>query len=261
MATSIFTLIGIKDIIDILMVATFMYFLYRTMKSSGSLDIFVGVLAFVVAWVVMYKMLDMRLIGTIMDKFIDIGLFILVILFQDEIKRFLTELGSRRGLKIFEKIFKSKTEIEDEKKWIMPVVYACMNMAKSKTGALIVIQQGIPLADYERTGDVINANINSRLIENIFFKNSPLHDGALIVSGNKIKSAGCILPVSHDTNIPRYLGLRHRSAKGIAQATDAIAIVVSEETGRISYAHKGELHLNLSSTDLEHALSALVEKD
>ena len=106
MATSIFTLIGIKDIIDILMVATFMYFLYRTMKSSGSLDIFVGVLAFVVAWVVMYKMLDMRLIGTIMDKFIDIGLFILVILFQDEIKRFLTELGSRRGLKIFEKIFK-----------------------------------------------------------------------------------------------------------------------------------------------------------
>ena len=102
MATSIFTLIGIKDIIDILMVATFMYFLYRTMKSSGSLDIFVGVLAFVVAWVVMYKMLDMRLIGTIMDKFIDIGLFILVIRFQDEIKRFLTELGSRRGLKIFE---------------------------------------------------------------------------------------------------------------------------------------------------------------
>ena len=261
MATSIFTLIGIKDIIDILMVATFMYFLYRTMKSSGSLDIFVGVLAFVVAWVVMYKMLDMRLIGTIMDKFIDIGLFILVILFQDEIKRFLTELGSRRGLKIFEKIFKSKTEIEDEKKWIMPVVYACMNMAKSKTGALIVIQQGIPLTDYERTGDVINANINSRLIENIFFKNSPLHDGALIVGGNKIKSAGCILPVSHDTNIPRYLGLRHRSAKGIAKATDAIAIVVSEETGRISYAHKGELHLNLSSTDLEHALSALVEKD
>ena len=261
MATSIFTLIGIKDIIDILMVATFMYFLYRTMKSSGSLDIFVGVLAFVVAWVVMYKMLDMRLIGTIMDKFIDIGLFILVILFQDEIKRFLTELGSRRGLKIFEKIFKSKTEIADEKKWILPVVYACMNMAKSKTGALIVVQQGIPLTDYERTGDVINANINSRLIENIFFKNSPLHDGALIVGGNKIKSAGCILPVSHDTNIPRYLGLRHRSAKGIAQATDAIAIVVSEETGRISYAHKGELHLNLSSTDLEHALSALVEKD
>lgn len=261
MATSFFTLFSIKDLIDILLVATLLFYLYRTMKNSGSLDIFVGVLAFVIAWVVMYKIMDMRLIGTIMDKFIDIGLFILVILFQDEIKRFLTELGSRRGLRFFSRLFKGKAEVEDEKKWIMPVVYACMNMSKTKTGALIVVQQEMPLTDYERTGDVINANINSRLIENIFFKNSPLHDGALIVAGNQIKSAGCILPVSHDTNIPRYLGLRHRSAKGIAQATDAIAIVVSEETGRISYAHKGELHLNLSSTDLEHALSALVEND
>ena len=261
MPTSIFTLFSIKDLIDILLVATLLYYLYRTMKNSGSLDIFVGVLAFVVAWVVMYKILDMRLIGTFMDKFIDIGLFILVILFQDEIKRFLTELGSRRGLKIFEKLFKSKSEIEDEKKWILPVVYACMNMSKTKTGALIVIQQTIPLTDYERTGDMIKADINSRLIENIFFKNSPLHDGALIIAGSKIMSAGCILPVSHDANIPRYLGLRHRSAKGISQATDAIAIVVSEETGHISYAHKGELHLKLSSTDLEHALSALVENE
>lgn len=261
LAASIFSLFSIKDLVDILLVATLLFYLYRTMKDSGSLDIFVGVLAFVVAWVVMYKMMDMRLIGTIMDKFIDIGLFILVILFQDEIKRFLTELGSRRGLKMFAKIFKNKAEIEDEKKWILPVVYACMNMSKSKTGALIVVQRTIPLTDYERTGDMIRADINSRLIENIFFKNSPLHDGAMIISGNKIMSAGCILPVSHDTNIPRYLGLRHRSAKGIAQATDAIAIVVSEETGHISYAHKGELHIHLSSTDLEHALSALVEND
>ncbi|MBQ9821760.1 MAG: diadenylate cyclase CdaA [Muribaculaceae bacterium] len=256
-----FTLFSIKDLVDILLVATLLFYLYRTMKDSGSLDIFVGVLAFVVAWVVMYKMMDMRLIGTIMDKFIDIGLFILVILFQDEIKRFLTELGSRRGLKMFAKIFKNKSEIEDEKKWILPVVYACMNMSKSKTGALIVVQRTIPLTDYERTGDMIRADINSRLIENIFFKNSPLHDGALIISGSKIMSAGCILPVSHDTSIPRYLGLRHRSAKGIAQATDAIAIVVSEETGNISYAYKGELHVKISSTDLEHALSKLVEND
>ena len=261
LANSFFSVFGIKDLLDILLVATMLYYLYRTMKDSGSLNIFIGVLAFVIAWVVMYKILDMRLIGTIMDKFIDIGLFILVILFQDEIKRFLTELGSRRGLKLFEKLFKSKGEIEDEKKWIMPVVYACMNMAKSKTGALIVVQQDMPLTDYERTGDMIKADINSRLIENIFFKNSPLHDGALIIAGGKLMSAGCILPVSHDTNIPRYLGLRHRSAKGISQVTDAIAIVVSEETGRISYAYKGELHLNLSSTDLEHALSALVENE
>ena len=112
LGSSIFSLFSIKDLLDILLVATLLFYLYRTMKDSGSLDIFVGVLAFVVAWVVMYKMMDMRLIGTIMDKFIDIGLFILVILFQDEIKRFLTELGSRRGLKIFDKLFRSKTEVD-----------------------------------------------------------------------------------------------------------------------------------------------------
>lgn len=130
-------------------------------------------------------------------------------------------------------------------------------MAKSKTGALIVVQQQLPLEDYERTGDMIDANINTRLIENIFFKNSPLHDGALIIANGKVKSAGCILPVSHDTSLPRYLGLRHRSALGIAQATDAVAIVVSEETGHISYAYKGEIHLKLTSTELEHALANL----
>jgi uncharacterized protein (TIGR00159 family) len=255
MPTSIFTLFSIKDLIDILLVATLLYYLYRTMKNSGSLDIFVGVLAFVVAWVVMYKILDMRLIGTFMDKFIDIGLFILVILFQDEIKRFLTELGSRRGLKIFEKLFKSKSEIEDEKKWILPVVYACMNMSKTKTGALIVIQQTIPLTDYERTGDMIKADINSRLIENIFFKNSPLHDGALIIAGSKIMSAGCILPVSHDLNILKELGLRHRAALGITHESDCLAIVVSEETGGISVAIRSKFQLRLTAEKLESLLT------
>lgn len=254
MGSSFFTLFSIKDLIDILLVATLLFYLYRTMKDSGSLDIFVGVLAFVVAWVVMYKMLDMRLIGTIMDKFIDIGLFILVILFQDEIKRFLTELGSRRGLKFFEKLFKSKAEVEDEKKWIMPVVYSCMNMAKTKTGALIVIQQDMPLTDYERTGDVINADINSRLIENIFFKNSPLHDGAMIIAKGRIAAASCILPISHDLDIPKEFGLRHRAAKGISKETDALAIVVSEETGNISAAYSDMLRAHLSAEELEALL-------
>ena len=139
----------------------------------------------------------------------------------------------------------------------MPVVYACMNLARSKTGALIVVQREINLENFEKTGDIIDANINSRLIENIFFKNSPLHDGALIIAGNRIKSAGCILPVSHDTNIPRSLGLRHRSALGIAQETDAVAIVVSEETGNVSVASRGKLSIKLSSTELEHLLAQL----
>ena len=150
----------------------------------------------------------MRLIGTIMDKFIDIGLFILVILFQDQIKRFLIELGSHKGWGFISNVFRHKSSRDEAKQWVMPVVYACMSMAKSKTGALIVIQRQVPLDDYEHTGDVINAKINTRLIENIFFKNSPLHDGALIIADNQIKSAGCILPVSHDTSLPRYLGLR-----------------------------------------------------
>ena len=258
MGSSLFALFGIKDLIDILLVATLLYYIYRMMKDSGTINLFIGVLAFVITWVVVYKILDMRLIGTLMDKIIDIGLFILVILFQDQIKRFLIELGSHKGWGFIGNVFKHRSATDESKRWIMPVVYACMSMSKSKTGALIVVQQQVPLDDYEHTGDVINADINTRLIENIFFKNSPLHDGALIVADNKIMSAGCILPVSHDTTLPRYLGLRHRSALGIAQATDAIAIVVSEETGNISYAHKGEIHLKLSSTDLEHALSALV---
>ncbi|MDE6153112.1 MAG: DNA integrity scanning protein DisA nucleotide-binding domain protein, partial [Muribaculaceae bacterium] len=120
-----------------------------------------------------------------------------------------------------------------------------------------VIQEHLPLDNYENTGDSIDAAINSRLIENIFFKNSPLHDGALIIADGRLKAAGCILPVSHDTDVPRSLGLRHRSALGISQASDAMAIVVSEETGHISIAHKGRLETNVSSAQLEQRLSEL----
>lgn len=248
---------GIKDIIDILIAATLLYGIYKTMKESGTLNIFIGVLAFIVLWVVVYKILDMKLIGTIMDKFINIGLIIIVILFQDQIKRFLVELGSNKRWNIFRKIFARSKDSGDSKNWIIPVVYACMSMSKSKTGALIVIQQAVSLENYERTGDIINAKINTRLIENIFFKNSPLHDGALIISDGMLSAAGCIMPVSHDTSLPRYLGLRHRAALGIVQATDAIAIVVSEETGNISLAYKGQLYTKLNSTDLEQRLAKI----
>ena len=208
----------------------------------------------------MSEILDMRLIGTIMDMFVNIGLIIIVILFQDQIKRFLVEIGSHKRWQWINGLFKRDTGTEtQEKKWILSVVYACMNMAKSKTGALIVIQQKMLLDDYEHTGDIIDANINTRLIENIFFKNSPLHDGAMIIAGERIASAGCILPVSHDTNLPRNLGLRHRSALGIAQATDAVAIVVSEETGNISMAYRGKLFQKLSNTSLENRLNEICQ--
>jgi putative membrane protein len=134
-----------------------------------------------------------------------------------------------------------------------------MNMAKGKVGALIVIERSAPLDDIVETGDTIDANINQRLIENIFFKNSPLHDGAMIISRKRIKAAGCILPVSHNFDIPKELGLRHRAAMGISQDSDAIAIVVSEETGRISVAIKGQFKLRLSAEELESILTNELE--
>ena len=137
----------------------------------------------------------------------------------------------------------------------MPIVMASMNMSKSKVGALIVIERSVPLDDIVLTGDLIDAAINQRLIENVFFKNSPLHDGAMVVSKKRIKAAGCILPVSHDLDIPKELGLRHRAAMGISQETDAVAVVVSEETGGISIAVKGNFRLRLSAEELESILT------
>ena len=249
---------GIKDIIDVVLMASLLFYIYRLMKESGTINIFYGVMAFIVVWAVASEIFEMRLIGTILDKFMSIGLLILVILFQEQIKRFLVELGSHRGWRFLAKLFHHK---EDDNTaataWVMPVVYACMNMSKTKTGALIVVEQSIPLASYEKTGDIINSDVNSRLIENIFFKGSPLHDGALIIAKGRLSSAGCILPVSHDNNLPKYMGLRHRSALGIAQATDAVAVVVSEETGNISVAYRGKMSARLSSTELEHRLNAI----
>ncbi|MDE6543498.1 MAG: diadenylate cyclase CdaA [Muribaculaceae bacterium] len=253
---------GIKDLLDILLVAVLLYYLYKLMKESGSINIFYGVLAFIGVWVFASVILDMRLTGTLLDKFMSIGLLVLVILFQDQIKRFLVELGSRKRWRLLKALLhhshgKERDGEMAKRAIVMPLVYACLSMAKSKTGALIVIEQGVSLQEYEKTGDIIDALINSRLVENIFFKNSPLHDGALIVAHGRLASAGCILPVSHDTDVPRSLGLRHRSALGVSQATDALAIVVSEETGGISIAHRGKLRTRLTGTELEHALSEL----
>lgn len=253
--------IGIKDIIDILIVATILFYIYKIMKESGTLAIFIGIFTFVVIWLVTSVFLRMELTGRILDKFMSIGLLILVIIFQDQIKRFLIEIGSHRRWRFLHNLFRRKSA--DDKKqaaWVLPIVYACLNMSKTKTGALIIIKGEVPLDSYEKSGDIINADVNGRLIENIFFKNSPLHDGAMIVSDGKIKAAGCILPVSHDSDVPRQLGLRHRAALGMSQATDAFAIIVSEETGNISVAHNGKLSLRLSSTDLETRIDKFVSE-
>lgn len=250
--------LGVKDIIDILLFAMLLFYIYRLMKESGTINIFYGVLAFIVIWALASEIFDMKLIGTILDKFMAIGLIILVIIFQEPIKRFLVELGSHRSMRFLRNIFHHKRGDEDAESlaWVMPIVYACMSMSKSKTGALIVIEQGISLESYAASGDIIDSNINTRLIENIFFKNSPLHDGAMIIDRDKILAAGCILPVSHDMHIPKSLGLRHRAALGMSQATDAVCVIVSEETGGISIAKDGELYVKVTALDLENILSA-----
>ena len=187
------------------------------------------------------------------------GVIALIVLFQEDIRKVLYNLGAHQRVRRLADFFTSKKTREkkkaDIKQDILPVVMACMNMSRAKVGALIVFERTMPLDDVVSTGDRIDANINQRLIENIFFKNSPLHDGAMIISQHRIKAAGCILPVSHDMDIPKELGLRHRSAMGISQESDALAIVVSEETGGISVAVRGEFRLRLSAEELESILT------
>lgn len=250
--------LGIKDIIDIVLVAMMLYYIYRLMKESRSLNVFMGIMIFIVLWLVVSQVLEMRLLGAIMDKLVSVGVLALIVLFQEEIRKFLYNLGANRRMRSLMKFFsigghrKQKTT---EKETIMPIVMACMSMGKRKVGALIVIERSAPLDDIVDTGDIIDASINQRLIENIFFKNSPLHDGAMIISKKRIRAAGCILPVSHNVDIPKELGLRHRAAMGISQESDAIAIIVSEETGRISVAITGEFKLRLSAEQLESILT------
>ncbi len=246
---------GIKDFIDILLVAFLLYHLYKLMKESGSLNIFVGVLVFLVIGVLVSGVLEMRLLGSILNMLQSVGIIAIIVLFQEEIRRFLFSLGGRHRAGSLWKLLRGAKNEKIEHSEIMPVVMACLNMSKQKTGALIVFEREVPLGEVIRSGEVIHADINQRLIENIFFKNSPLHDGAMIISEKRIMAAGCILPVSHDLDIPKHLGLRHRAALGISQASDALVVIVSEETGGISIAKNGRFRLRLSAEDLERALT------
>lgn len=246
---------GIKDFIDILLVAFLLYYLYKLMKASGSINVFSGIMVFILLWLIVSQVLEMKLLGSIFDKLVSVGVIALIVIFQKEIRHFLFTLGSHNNasglVRFFTRGKKNAIEHDD----MVPIVMACMNMAKQKVGALIVIERYVALNDVMQTGDTIDARINQRLIENIFFKNSPLHDGAMVISKGRIKAAGCILPVSHNLDIPKELGLRHRAALGISQVSDAQAIIVSEETGSISVAHEGKFHLHLTPEELESILT------
>ena len=251
--------IGLKDIIDIILTAVLLYGTFKVLKRSGASTVFVGVMTFVIVWFVVSQVLKMELLGGIFDAVVNVGAFALIVLFQTEIKRFFSRVGSSKNwgiLNYFKKFFKN-TESEQTKTDydLVQIVLACRNLSKTATGGIIVLTRENDLLFFTQTGETVDSRISSRLIENIFFKNSPLHDGALIISNRRLSAAACILPVSSNQNIPNRLGLRHRSALGITEQSDAIAIVISEETGHISWAVNGKLTINVKPEELEHFLS------
>ncbi len=246
-----FITIRILDIIDILLVAYLMYQVFLLIRGTVAMNIFIGILSVYLVWIIV-KALEMQLLGTILGQVIGVGVIALIIVFQQEVRRFLILIGnqyfSRNGLNL-EKMIPLNLA-QQPKVRIKSVIKAVINMAKSKTGALIAISKKSELTVFAETGDVLNADTSSRLIESIFNKSSPLHDGALIISGEKCVAARCVLPVSENLNLPPNYGMRHRAALGMSENTDSMVIVVSEETGKISIAEAGKLQNDIDPKEL-----------
>ena len=232
-----FITIRFLDILDIFAVAFLLYQLYRLIKGTVAFNIVIGLFSLYLLWLVV-RALNMQLLGTIMGQFIGVGVLALIVVFHPEIRKFLVFIGTNYNVNrilSIDKLFGTTKVKTINQEQIDSLVDACVSMAKSKTGALIVIAGNSELADQINTGEKLNARISSSLIRTIFFKNSPLHDGAIIIKNNKIKAAGCILPLTQK-ELDQMLGLRHRAAVGITESTDAIVIIVSEERGTISFA-------------------------
>lgn len=244
------------DAIDVFLVAILLYQLYKLVKGTVAINIFAGILSVYFFWIIV-KALNMQLLSTILGQFISVGVIALMIVFQQELRRFLLMIGTTGifGRIKFGSSFFSGSDFQKKSDLDIPtLIKACKNMAESKTGAIIVFQTKSDLSFYANTGDAINAMISLRLLESIFYKNSPLHDGAVIVSGNNIVAARCVLPVSENPDFPAHLGMRHRAAVGITENSDALALIVSEQTGEIAYAFSGELKTNISLEELKSVL-------
>lgn len=249
----LFITINFYTITDILLAAFIFYQVYKLVKGTVAINIFAGIFTFYVVWLLV-KALNLELVSGILGQFIGMGVIALLIVFQQEVRRFLLLLGSKYNLQnIFnlERLF-AKTSIKDDV--AAAIVQACDYFSKTKTGALIVLSQNSELYNYAQTGVLIRSIVSEELLENIFFKNSPLHDGAVIITDNKILAARCILPVSDNTNIPGSLGLRHRAAIGMSSVTDAHIIVVSEETGNISFVKDGHFKVRITPQELNSFL-------
>ncbi len=258
-----FISINILDIIDILLVALIMFNLYKLIRGTSAIFIFLGILVIYIVWVVV-KALNMELLNMILGQVIGVGGIALVILFQQEIRRFLLMLGSRHFSKnniFIRRFFSSTKKVKDARQeWIDQLVMACDNLSMSKTGALIVLARNDSVDSFTATGQLLDAKISRELLENIFFKNSPLHDGAVLIAGDRLVAARCVLPSTERTDIPSYLGTRHRAAIGTSEICDALIIVVSEETGAISLVERGDIARNIAAADLRLKLEDKIVK-
>ena len=251
--------ITLTDVLDILMVAAIIFLLFRWLRGSSAMNVFVAVIFLYVVKVIV-SALNMTLMSGIMSTVLDVGVIALIIIFQPEIRYFLIKLGSRYGLggsgwKIFDRLFGRKGDRLGGES-VDQLLDAVAQMSAQKTGALIVIARQDPLQHIIETGDTIDARISKRLLLNLFFKNSPLHDGAVVLHDNRIVAARCTLPLSGKADIPASYGMRHKAAIGISEANDAHVIVVSEETGQVSFVSDGQICTVRDMEQLRELLSA-----
>ena len=251
--------IGIIELIDIALVAVLIYQLYKLVRGTVAINIFIGLAAIYLLW----KIVDafhFQLLSEILGQFIGVGVIILVIVFQQELRKFLMFIGKGKVIKN-KGFFKFNFNVQQDNHLnTSAIAKACADMAKTKTGAIMVITQMDDLAVFSETGVAMNAAISVPMIESIFYKNSPLHDGAVIIRDNKIISARCVLPVSNSDDFPGHLGMRHRAAVGITEESDAVTVIVSEETGSISYVKDGELFTKRTAQQLEQFLNRVFTK-
>ena len=256
-----FIKMSIIDVVDIFIVALILYYIYKLIRGTQATSILAGILVIYVAWIVA-RAFNMELMSGILGSVVSVGLIALIIIFQSEIRKFLQTLGTNSQqsgpLALILKLIdpSRRTKHENISAIIDPIVRACGDMSATYTGALIVIKQDGSLDDIIATGVTIDANIDSSLIRNIFFKNSPLHDGAMVISGGRITAAKCVLP-STKSEVPLSFGMRHRAAMGLCEESDAIVVVVSEETGAISVAQNGKIKRGLSEIELRAELMRL----
>lgn len=244
---SLFITLRFLDVIDILITAFLLYQFYKLLKGTIAINILTGVFLILVIWLIVSS-LHMRLLGSILGQFMSVGVIALIIVFQQELRRFFLVIGSRyirSSEKLnLDKIFSEKNKEHNKGETIKiahTVGETLVNMAKSKTGALLAFTRKSNLEHIIISGVILNAEISKSLIKSIFFKNSPLHDGAAIIHQNKILAARCMLPLTNRTDLPGHYGLRHRSAIGLTENTDAFIFIVSEETGAISFSIGGEI--------------------